>query len=67
MKMILTSECEQCRYGTVDETDKARIKIICSFKGKQYYLGQRVPCDSRTKKEEKNSDKENSSEKDGRI
>lgn len=27
MNMILTSECEGCIYGIVDESNKARIKV----------------------------------------
>lgn len=42
---ILTTICEQCAYGSIDESDKARIKITCSFKNKTYYFGQYVPCD----------------------
>lgn len=29
MKMINTSECEKCKHGTVDDTNKARVKVHC--------------------------------------
>lgn len=44
-KVILTSECETCRYGSIDDSDKARIKVTCSYKNKTYFYGQCVPCD----------------------
>lgn len=45
--MINTSECEECIYGTLDETDKAKITIECDMKNKKYIYGQYVPCDSK--------------------
>lgn len=51
MTMINTSECEYCRYGTVDETDKSRIKVYCSLREKTYWYGQCIQCDSKVKVE----------------
>lgn len=48
--MIITSECEFCLYGTVDDTDKAKVKVYCSYKDKTYYYGQCIPCDNKTKR-----------------
>lgn len=31
MKMINTSECEKCKHGTVDDTNKARVKVHCDI------------------------------------
>lgn len=45
MKMINTSECEQCEYGKVDDSDKARIKVHCDVKGKDYFYGACIPCE----------------------
>lgn len=54
MRMILTSECELCEYGAIDESDKARIKVKCGLRGKVYHYGQRVPCEDRkARREEK--------------
>lgn len=50
MNMIITSECEQCQYGIINDTDKARIKVICTFKDKEYYFGQYIPCDNKIRK-----------------
>lgn len=50
MGMILTSECEECIYGIIDDTNKARIKVKCTDKNKEYYYGQCVPCENKTKK-----------------
>lgn len=46
--MILTSECENCKYGTVDDSNKAKVKVYCSIKEKSYYYGQCIPCDNKT-------------------
>lgn len=48
MTMILTSECEDCKYGTVDDSNKARVKVYCSIKEKSYYYGQCIPCNNKT-------------------
>lgn len=41
--MIITSECEKCIHSTVDEEDKARVKVYCSVKDKTYYWGNVYP------------------------
>lgn len=43
--MIITSECEQCIHSTINDEDKARVKIYCKVKDKTYYWGQCIPCD----------------------
>ncbi len=48
MGMILTSECEGCDYCIMDARDKARIKVVCTYKGKEYFYGQCIPCDNKT-------------------
>lgn len=49
--MILAGvDCENCIYGTIDETDKARVKVYCQYKDKSYYFGQCIPCDNKTKR-----------------
>lgn len=45
MNTIITSQCESCRYGTVDDSNKARVMVTCDYRGKTYYYGQSVPCD----------------------
>ena len=45
MKMIVTSECEECRYGVVDDSNKSKIVVTCQIKNKKYYYGQCIPCD----------------------
>lgn len=49
MKMINTNECEKCNHGIIDESDKAKIIVICKRKNKEYYYGQCVPCDYKNK------------------
>ena len=49
--VIITSECEFCQYGTIDDTDKARVMVHCDYRDKEYYFGQCVPCDDMKKKE----------------
>lgn len=43
--VIITSQCEFCKYGSLDETDKARVKVMCDYKNKTYYYGACIPCD----------------------
>lgn len=50
MNMILTSECEECRYGIIDDRDRSKIKVFCKDKDKEYYYGQCIPCENKTKK-----------------
>ena len=50
MNMILTSECEECRYGLIDDTDKAKVKVKCIHKDKEYYFGQCIPCENKKKR-----------------
>lgn len=50
MKMILTSECEECDNGIIDDSNKAKIKVFCKDKDKEYYYGQCIPCENKTKK-----------------
>lgn len=52
MNMIITSECEECIYGIVNDDSKARIKIKCLKKNKEYYYGQCIPCDFKVKRRE---------------
>lgn len=49
MSMIITSECEECIHSTINDIDKARIKIYCNMKDKTYYWGQCVPCEYKEK------------------
>ncbi len=53
MNMILTSECEECIYGIVDESNKACIKVRCIQKNKEYFYGQCIPCENKTQKAKK--------------
>ena len=48
--MIITSQCESWTYGSIDEINKARIKVYCSVKDKTYCYGQCIPCDYYKKK-----------------
>lgn len=45
MSMICTSECVKCTHGTLDDSDKSKVKIICSVKEREYYYGQKINCD----------------------
>lgn len=52
MNMIITSECEECRYGSIDDSNKARVKVYCSYRDKYYFYGQCIPCEDKEKKNE---------------
>ena len=45
MGLICSDICVNCINGILDESDKAKVKIICSLKEKEYYYGQYVNCD----------------------
>lgn len=49
MKTITTSECKDCKYGSIDKSDKKYVKVICSLKDKSYCYGQRIECDKKEK------------------
>jgi hypothetical protein len=48
--MIITSECEECAHSTINEEDKARVRIYCNVKNKTYYWGQCIPCENKSLK-----------------
>ena len=50
MQMINTSECEFCKHGTLDESNKAKIIVECAIKNKKYIYGQCIPCENKEKK-----------------
>lgn len=50
MKMIITSECEDCFHGSVIEEEKGRVKVYCSDREKSYWYGQCIPCDNKRKR-----------------
>lgn len=52
--MIITSECEKCVYATINNKDKAKVKIYYKIKDKTYYWGQCIPCEYMNKKGVKN-------------
>lgn len=39
MEMIITSQCETCTHGAIDDINKARIKVYCEVKDKTYCYG----------------------------
>lgn len=43
-KIIVTSKCETCKYGSINFDDKPKMPIWCSYKERQYVYGQRIPC-----------------------
>lgn len=45
MKMVVAgSDCEMCVYCALNEDP---YKITCQARDKEYYYGQRVPCEDR--------------------
>lgn len=47
------NRCEKCKHSKLDDKDKARIRILCSYKNKFYYYGQHIECANFEKKETK--------------
>ena len=52
-KIIVTSQCETCKYGTIDFDDKPKMPVWCSYKERYYVYGQRIPCGYYEKDQEK--------------
>ena len=52
--VIITSQCEFCEYGIVDDTNKARVMVSCDYKNKQYYYGQCIQCENFKKRGREN-------------
>ena len=50
MPMIITSECENCINGSVNDSDKAKVMVFCSAKDKTYYYGQCVLCNDKKRR-----------------
>ena len=48
--VIITDICETCQYGSVNDKDKARVKVYCSYKDREYFFGQCIQCDNYNKK-----------------
>ena len=42
-------DCENCIYSTIDDTNKARIRVYCDARDRQYWWGQNVPCEDKKK------------------
>ena len=46
--IIVGNDCEECRYCTILEESKGRVKVSCGYRdGKQFYWGQCIPCEYR--------------------
>ena len=56
--MILTSECEECKYGIIKEDDPAQIRVFCKDRNREYYYGQCIPCENKTKRRKSNASKD---------
>ena len=53
MNMVIAGEkCEKCKFGTLDETNPAKIMVYCSVKEKKYIYGACIPCEDFLKNEE---------------
>ncbi len=57
MTMIIAGkDCEPCIHGIVKDQDKARVKVYCECKDREYYWGTCIPCEVRKVKKQ-NEDK----------
>ena len=44
--MIIAGEkCEKCKFGTLDESNRAKIMVYCANKEKWYIYGACIPCE----------------------
>lgn len=52
--IIVGVDCMDCIYSSVDDSNKARIKVYCNAREKQYWWGQNIQCeDMKSKEKEK--------------
>lgn len=49
MTICTSKECPKCQFCTLDESDKCKIKIICSARNKEFIFGQRIDCEEMIK------------------
>lgn len=47
MQIDNTSQCENCRYCQMNESNKAKIMVTCDFDGKTRIYGQHIDCDKK--------------------
>ena len=45
MKVNNSTKCEKCIYGSIDDSNKAKVIVRCSKKNKEYFYGQRINCE----------------------
>lgn len=61
MNMIIVGkDCEKCSFGTIEDTNKARVKVYCTQREKWYWYGTCIPCENKLRediKENINEDK----------
>lgn len=43
-------DCEECEYCIINDDDKAKIKVKCKYREKEYYWGQCIPCEDKRKR-----------------
>lgn len=56
MKMIISSDCEVCQNGILEEENDKPLKVYCCKRDKSYYFGQCIPCDDFISKTHKRKD-----------
>lgn len=55
MKYIIAGQdCSLCDYSTVFEDDKGVLKAFCEKRNKEYFFGERIPCEDKQVNKEKN-------------
>lgn len=60
--IIAGKDCENCRHGNVIEHSKKLIKVYCTIKDKEYYYGQCIPCENKSKIVEEKKETEQNAE-----
>lgn len=48
--VICGKDCEECKYSTFDESNKAKIMLYCSRKERWYIYGQCIQCEYKEKR-----------------
>lgn len=47
--IIVGKDCENCKFCTINDRDRSRVKVHCAVRDKDYYYGQCIPCEDKVK------------------
>lgn len=51
--MICTTECSECIYSDIEDSENIKLRFYCGKKDKSYIYGQYISCDFKEYRSEK--------------